>query len=309
MNYLKFKPIFLSALFFLNFTTSVFSSKVDLGESESRKEDFVGTVAGKHIRFSAQTTCPNVKAKLKFLSVKLPNGALVPLDFDRNKEGRIPVCDFYPFSEEEEITLKLVGHSKYEGCSSNVLLYPKGFKTPVPSIKPQIKGSRKVVSAVRLVIEDRLASKIKDLVVPEFVRANAYVKFEEKGKKTKQLDKKVKSEHSDLAPEGTYANDFSMLEKVISDSAFIHIKERGRVEGYRVASFTIKNEGIEKKKSEDEEELNDNIVFAIGEYVKRANEKYGKPSDKTKRYLINFFVQHNLISRLEVKLVEEMLGL
>ncbi len=75
MNYLKVKPVLLTSLFLLTLATSAFSSEMNQEEERAINKRALTTVAGEYIRFSAQTNCSNVEKKLKFISVKLPNGS------------------------------------------------------------------------------------------------------------------------------------------------------------------------------------------------------------------------------------------
>ncbi len=237
---------------------------------------------------------------------------LVPLDLDEANNGRIPVCDLYPFSSEEKIVLGLVGHGDYEGCNEEIPLYIGASTKATAYVMPQMEASKRIVTAIRITIEDKLPSKIKGVSLPGFVRASAYikcVKFKKKGQETKQFGKKMIASYSELAPEGTYANDVEILNDIIENSTFVHHKEKLRIDEYMQSDFGFEKSPIEKEEGDDERDLNGNVRFVIGKYVQCANKKYGKLDDKEKRLLINFFVQNDLVSRLQVELAEDMLGM
>ena len=105
-----------------------------------------------------------------------------------------------------------------------------------------------MVAAVRLVIEDQLPATVKGIFVPGFVRATAFVKMEEKGIRTKQLDNKIGTTYSQLAPEGSYANDIDILNEIVARNAFVHQKENWRLDEYVKPDVSSYNKYMNKKK-------------------------------------------------------------
>jgi len=285
--------LFVSIFFAMN---NSFSSSLTHSETSEDAEPFGNCIAGKHIRISAQVNLSTLGDKLTDFSVLMPNGILFPLDSEITSNGRIPICDYYPFDQDAPILIQLVGSGKYAGCSETVLFSTNKKNVTHPAM--QIEGC--VLVAIRLQIEERLKTKHSiDKTTPSFLRARGVCRYAESGSITLPLYRKVKIDpFTILAKRGTYANDPDLLEAVLKETQFMRIEEKPRVCRY-----------VECDTESGEKELSTNTAYIVGEYVKAAHAKYGTPEPSMYLLMLNFLIQNHVIDRTEVELVKEMLGL
>lgn len=262
-------------------------------------------IAGKHIRISAQVLLPELRDQLKNITIKLPNGKKLPLDLVNEFQGRIPVCDFYPFKRRTKMTLNLIGDNHYAGCHDRVLFQNRGSDTTYPEMQEK-DGS--VVVAIRIQIEKRLATTLPDGTrLPEFLRARAICRYAPPESTTLPIyNGVIVNEFTLLAPPHTFANDAELLQKVLTKNKFVRQEQITRYKKY-ITNTTRQKESVLDDNIPDD--LEGNITFVIGEYIRHATAQYGAPERATSLLLINFFVQSHLIDRTEAPLALEMLGL